>query len=222
MKKLPIVFIVFIALFFSGCSNPYKDYKEAIIEISTDYGDIVLMLYNETPQHRDNFLKLIEEGWFENSPFHRVIKNFVIQGGGNADGRDDPGHTIEAEILPQYFHKRGALGAARMGDDVNPERRSSSSQFYISQGRTYVENEIVAIEANSGHEIPEEQREVYKTVGGIPHLDGGYTVFGEVIEGMDVVDKIAAVKTTVKKGMPDVPVEDVLMKIRIIKKQNEN
>ena len=222
MKKLSIIFIVFIALFFSGCSNPYKDYKEAIIEISTDYGDIVLMLYNETPQHRDNFLKLIEEGWFENSPFHRVIKDFVIQGGGNADGRDDPGHTIEAEILPQYFHKRGALGAARMGDDVNPERRSSSSQFYISQGRTYVEKELLDIEKDSKRDIPEEQREVYKTVGGIPHLDGGYTVFGEVIEGMDVVDKIAAVKTTVKKGMRDVPVEDVLMKIRIIKKQNEN
>ena len=105
-----------------------------------------------------------------------------------------------------------------MGDDVNPEKRSSSSQFYIAQGRTYIENEIVDAEARSGHEIPEEHREVYKTIGGIPHLDGNYTVFGEVIEGMDVVDKIAMVNTTTKDGRADVPVNDVLMKIRIIKK----
>ena len=214
MKKLFIAFVLITAVAFNSCNNP-KSNDGTMIEISTDYGDIVLKLYDETPIHRDNFIKLIKEGWFDDSPFHRVIQGFVIQGGGNTNGEDDPGYTIDAEILPKYFHKRGALGAARMGDDVNPERKSSSSQFYIVQGRTYVDSEIVSAEARSGYEIPEEHKEIYRTIGGIPHLDGAYTVFGEVVEGMDVVDKIAAVKTEIKDGVPDVPVKDVLMSIRI-------
>ncbi len=214
MKKLFIAFVLLTAVVFNSCNTP-KSNDGTMIEISTDYGEIVIKLYDDTPLHRDNFIKLINEGWFDDSPFHRVIQNFMIQGGGSANGEGDPGYTIEAEILPQYFHKKGVLAAARMGDDVNPERRSSSSQFYITQGRIFTDSEIVAAEARSSYEIPEEHKEVYRTVGGTPHLDGAYTVFGEVVEGMDVVDKIAAVETTVKKGMRDVPVNDVLMTIRI-------
>jgi cyclophilin family peptidyl-prolyl cis-trans isomerase len=215
MGKLSISLFLLLLVSFNSC-NTAKKSNDTIIEISTDFGKIVLKLYNETPLHRDNFIKLINEDWFEGSPFHRVIQEFIIQGGENATGEDDPEYTVEAEILPKYFHKRGALGAARMGDDENPERRSSSSQFYIVQGRIYNDSEIVAAEARSGYEIPEEHKEVYRTIGGIPYLDSGYTVFGEVVEGMDVVDKIAAVETAIKKGRQDVPVNDVIMSIRII------
>jgi len=215
MKRFFIAFVLITAIALNSCNTVEKS-KETKIEITTDYGKIVLKLYDETPLHRDNFIKLIKEGWFNGSPFHRVIKDFMIQGGGSANGEDDPGYTIEAEILPQYFHKKGVLAAARMGDDVNPEKRSSSSQFYIVQGRVFNDSEITAAEARSGYEIPEEHKEVYRTIGGTPHLDGAYTVFGEVIEGMDVVDKIAVVETTMKNGRRDVPVTDVLMSIKII------
>ena len=215
MKKLFIAFVLITAVAFNSCNNP-KSNDGTMIEISSDYGDIVLKLYDESPIHRDNFIKLIKEGWFDDSPFHRVIQGFVIQGGGNTNGEDDPGYTIDAEILPKYFHKRGALGAARMGDDVNPERKSSSSQFYIVQGRTYVDSEIVSAEARSGYEIPEEHKEIYRTIGGTPHLDGAYTVFGEVVEGMDVVDKIAAVEKVIENGQQtSVPLKEILMSIRI-------
>lgn len=216
MKRLLIAFVLLTVIVLHSCNTTPKSNEGTTIEISTDYGDIVLKLYDETPLHRDNFIKLINEGWYEGSPFHRVIQSFMIQGGGSANGEDDPGYTIEAEILPQYFHKKGVLAAARMGDNVNPERRSSSSQFYIVHGRTFVESEIVDAEARSGYEISEEHREIYRTVGGTPHLDGAYTVFGEVVEGMDVVDKIAAVQTSTKNGRRDVPVTDILMSIKIV------
>jgi len=216
MKRLLIAFVLITVISLNSCNNAPKSNEGTMIEISTEYGDIVLKLYDETPLHRDNFIKLIEEGWFENSPFHRVIQSFMIQGGGSSIGEDDPGYTIEAEILPQFFHKKGVLAAARMGDGVNPERRSSSSQFYITQGRVFTDSEITAAEARSGYEIPEEHKEIYRTIGGTPHLDGAYTVFGEVVEGLDVVDKIAAVKTSTKNGRRDVPVDDVLMSIKII------
>ncbi len=161
--------------------------KETVVVIETNYGTIKAKLYNDTPLHRDNFIKLVNEGWYNGSPFHRVIKDFMIQGGQNADGRVDPGYTTPAEFKENHFHKKGALCAARQGDQVNPKKASSGSQFYIVQG-----------------------------LGGTPHLDGDYTVFGEVTEGLEIVDKIAAVKT----GYMDVPVEPVVINKITIEKDS--
>ncbi|MCB0804271.1 MAG: peptidylprolyl isomerase [Bacteroidales bacterium] len=186
--------------------------KQTKVLISTEYGDMTAILYNETPKHRDNFIKLVKEGWYENSPFHRVINNFMIQGGQNADGSLDPGYKVPAEFLPQLYHKKGALAAARQPDQVNPEKASSGSQFYIVQGQVFTSNDIARFSQRSGVAYTDEQIETYTTIGGYPPLDGSYTVFGEVIEGMDVIDKIAAVKT----GPGDKPVQDVTMSIKII------
>jgi len=185
---------------------------ETLVVIHTTYGDMTAKLYNDTPKHRDNFIKLIKEGWYNDSPFHRIIKGFMIQGGQNKDGRQDPGYTIDAEILPNHFHKKGALAAARMGDQVNPEKKSSGSQFYIVQGQKVDDNYLNMVTSRTGHEFTDEQKKVYKTLGGTPHLDGDYTVFGELLSGFDVLDKIAAVKT----GRGDVPIEPVTMTIEIL------
>ncbi len=185
---------------------------ETLIVIHTKFGDITAKLYNDTPKHRDNFIKLVKSGWYEGSPFHRVIKNFMIQGGSNKDGRTDPGYRIDAEILPNHFHKKGALAAARMGDQVNPQKKSSGSQFYIVQGERVTDQYLDQVTAHTGHQFTKEQREVYKTIGGTPHLDGGYTVFGEVLDGFDVIDKIASVPT----GRGDRPLEPVTMSIEIL------
>jgi peptidyl-prolyl cis-trans isomerase B (cyclophilin B) len=176
-----VILIVSLILSIQLMSQTTKN--ETLVVFHTTKGDITAMLYNDTPLHHDNFIKLINEGWYDDSPFHRVINNFMIQGGHNKDGRVDPGYTIPAEILPNHKHKKGALAAARMGDQVNPEKRSSGCQFYI------VQNE-----------------------NGTPHLDGNYTVFGEVLDGFDVIDKIAAVQT----GRGDVPVVPVTMTIEIL------
>lgn len=181
--------------------------------IHTDYGDMKGYLYNDTPQHRDNFVKLVEEGWFNGSVFHRVIQNFMIQGGQNASGKTDPGYTVPAEFTAGHFHKKGALAAARQGDQVNPKKESSGSQFYIVQGQVYNQPTLDMMEQKSGKIFTEEQRNAYTTVGGTPHLDGEYTVFGQIADGFDVIDKIAAVKT--RPG--DRPVEDVKMTIEIVK-----
>jgi len=170
-------------------------------------------LYNNTPQHRDNFVKLVKEGWYNGSIFHRVIQNFMIQGGQNESGNMDPGYTVPAEFVPSHFHKKGALAAARQGDQVNPKKESSGSQFYIVQGMIYNEPTLNNMEQQNGKVLSEEQKKAYTTVGGTPHLDGAYTVFGQIADGYDVIEKIAAVKT--KPG--DRPVQDVKMTIEIVK-----
>lgn len=199
MKKL-----ILMSLIFAGLMCQAQE-KETVVVIETSMGTIKAMLYNDTPLHRDNFIKLVNEGWYVGSPFHRVINQFMIQGGQNADGRMDPGYTVPAEFRENHFHKKGALCAARQGDQVNPKKASSGSQFYIVQGKIYDDKTLDMYEERLGKLIGPKQRQAYKTIGGTPHLDGDYTVFGEVTEGLEIVDKIAGVKT----GYMDVPVEPV-------------
>ena len=211
MKKLILAALILVGL--TGYAQKATE-KETVVVIETSMGTIKAKLYNDTPKHRDNFIKLINEGWYNGSPFHRVIKDFMIQGGQNADGRLDPGYTIPAEITSNHFHKKGALAAARQGDQVNPKKASSGSQFYIVQGKKYDEAWLDMYENRSGKVFSARQRQAYQTTGGSPHLDGDYTVFGEVIEGLDIVDKIATVKT----GNMDVPIEPVTIKSITIEK----
>jgi len=197
--------------------------KNKMVEIVTDFGTMKVRLYDETPLHRDNFIKLVEEGFYNDLLFHRVIKSFMIQGGdpnskgaepGTQLGSGGPGYTIPAEIKPGLIHKKGVLSAARMGDQVNPQRASSGSQFYLVQGALVPAASLQQFAARSGISYTPEQITTYETVGGTPHLDGQYTVFGEVVEGLDIIDKIAAVQT-----MPgDRPVKDVKMTMRVVKK----
>ena len=243
------------------------------VRISTSYGDIVVRLYDETPEHRDNFLKLAREGYYDGTLFHRVIKNFMIQGGdpdskgapaGKHLGSGGPEYTLPAEfVYPKYYHKRGVLSAARQGDQVNPERRSSGSQFYIVWGKKYneaelkqmaaqldgqrgqqifnelasqhrdsiqamyqrgdrkglmeLQNQLAAetdkiLKTTPGFTFTPEQVKDYTTIGGTPHLDNQYTVFGEVVEGLGVVEKIQGVAT----GSADRPKEDVVMTVTVI------
>ncbi len=210
MKK-EFLFIAIFTLLINLTGFTQKKMTNFIIH--TDYGDMKGVLFNDTPQHRDNFIKLVKEGWFKDSFFHRVINNFMIQGGQNADGRLDPGYTVPAEILPVHVHKKGALAAARMGDQVNPTKASSGSQFYVVHGQVYDDATLDNMEQRAGVKYTPEQREAYKTVGGTPHLDGAYTVYGEITEGLDVIDKIAAVKT----AAGDRPVQQVTMTIEIKK-----
>ncbi len=239
------------------------------VKIQTMLGDIIVRLYDETPLHRDNFIKLAKEGYYDGTLFHRVIKDFMVQGGdpdskgapaGKMLGMGGPDYTIEAEIKDNLFHKRGALAAARQGDQVNPERRSSGSQFYIAWGQVYNEgqlrqfskqlrmqrvqaafndlaaehrSEIIQMRkdrdraglqelqdrliaeaekrvGNAG--LTDEQIQVYTTIGGVPHLDGQYTVFGEVEEGLDVVEMIQGTAT----GRGDRPLDDIEMRVTVI------
>jgi len=208
------IIILFFATIFSITimAQDKASAKETLVVVKTKFGDITMKLYNDTPLHRDNFIKLINEGWYNDSPFHRIINGFMIQGGGNADGRQDPGYTIPAEIKSNHFHKKGALAAARQGDQVNPKRNSSGCQFYIVQGTVMPESNLNSYEQRLGTKFSEEQRKAYTTVGGAPHLDGAYTVFGEVITGFEVIDKIAAVP----KNEADKPLQPVTMKIEIL------
>ena len=215
------------------------------VKIETSKGTMVAILYDDTPLHRDNFIKLVNEGFYDDLLFHRVIKNFMIQGGdpnsknapeGMPLGMGGPDYTIPAEILPNHFHKKGTLCAARTN---NPQKASSGSQFYISQGQVYTDQQLDMMEKQMGRtpvregqvsastqnaaqqnnqKFNETKHEAYATIGGIPHLDGEYTVFGEVIEGLDVIDKIANVETLQDGSAKDRPIQDVkIIKISIIK-----
>ena len=257
----------------STTNNKEMESTTPQVRISTNHGDIVVRLYDETPEHRDNFLKLAREGYYDGTLFHRVIKDFMIQGGdpeskgapaGKQLGSGGPAYTLPAEfVYPQYFHKRGVLSAARQGDQVNPERRSSGSQFYIVWGKKYTDYELKQMAAQldgqrgqqifnglaaqhrdsiqamyqrgdqkglmalqnklaaetdkilketPGFTFTPEQTEAYTTVGGTPFLDNQYTVFGEVVEGLEVVEKIQKVAT----GSADRPKEDVVMTVTVM------
>ena len=274
-NKILLICLAFIAL--TACSAGSKkqtnhhmeNEKRTLVKLETTMGNITVALYNETPKHRDNFIKLVKEGVYDSTLFHRVIKQFMIQAGDpdskNASdtamlGSGDVGYTIPAEFNPKFFHKKGVLAAARQGDDVNPEKASSGCQFYIVTGRKFTEPQLLGMEnkINEQHEealfdslarqhmkeiykmrkagdnagllelqdtleaqareladkeekfrFTPEQIKAYSTVGGAPHLDGSYTVFGEVTEGMDVVENIEIAKT----NRADRPVEN----IRILK-----
>jgi len=269
---LKLALIVSLSTLISGCGTKNKQENNDIVSITieTDFGDIKAVLYNQTPKHRDNFVKNTEQGAYEGVIFHRVIENFMIQSGDPATGINFMGDTdklkkfenvVDAEFNKGLIHKKGAIAAARMADNVNPLKQSSSTQFYIVQGRVFTPEELnklafqrtenakntavnklimdkaekmidegknpnlseLHIQLKDTIEIiksklepyvfTEEQINAYTTVGGTPHLDGDYTIFGEVIEGFEVIDKIAAVKTNAM----DKPVSDVKMKVKIIK-----
>lgn len=273
MKTNKILTIAALLLMFASCGagsqKTTEMEKRTQVKIETTEGNIVVELYNETPKHRDNFIKLAQEGMYDSTLFHRVIRNFMIQAGdpdskNAADtamlGSGDVGYTIPAEFVPEFFHKRGALAAARQGDNVNPERASSGCQFYIVTGRKFREAQLLDLVAQKNNnrveeifdtlvakhrkeifklrkagdddalyelqdslqsqayalakeegpiQLSPEQVTAYTTVGGTPHLDGAYTVFGQVTEGMDTVEKIESAKT----GRADRPVKN----IRILK-----
>jgi cyclophilin family peptidyl-prolyl cis-trans isomerase len=219
MKKF-IFFLLAGILFLNltAMTQPKQSDKKVKFMIHTEYGDMKGVLYNETPKHRDNFVKLAKSGYFNGTLFHRVIQGFMIQGGdpdsktakpGQALGSGGPGYTVPAEFNPALIHKKGALSAARMGDQMNPQKASSGSQFYIVQGQKW---DPARLDSQYPNKYTQAQKDVYKTIGGTPFLDGEYTVFGEITEGLDVIDKIAAVE----KDKADRPVKDVKMTITII------
>lgn len=277
-KIITTALIAIMAVIIAGAKNKsdmtQNNNGDVIADIKTSMGDIKVKLFGQTPLHRDNFVKLAKEGYYDGVLFHRVIDNFMVQtGDGNSReaskdkmlGGGDPGYTIEAEIrYPELYHKRGVLAAARTADSVNPEKRSSGSQFYIVTGKTFNDSTLAQIEkrhqttmlqnifnrlqvenrdsimalrrnrdrkgldklrdslvaqaeaeyAKAPFKIPEDQRQAYKEQGGTPHLDGDYTVFGEVIEGMDVVDKIQKAET----DRNDRPLEDIrILSVKIEK-----
>lgn len=267
----PVSIIVFFFFFvLSACAQK----KDFLVKIKTNYGEIVAVLYDETPKHKQNFIKLAQGHYYDSTLFHRVIEGFMIQGGdpnskcakaGENLGNGGPGYTIEAEFNPKLFHKKGALAAARLGDEQNPSRASSGSQFYIVHGKIIPEDEINSLKIDQSkmnsalqrflskpenkpigdslrqlymagsmeafnnkifdlaptiekatgikvtNDVSPEKIKAYTTIGGTPFLDNGYTVFGEVIKGIDVIDKIAIVK----KGAADRPMEDVRMFVTV-------
>ena len=190
--------------------------------LTTDYGSMVLKLYNGTPLHRDNFVKLVKQHFFDSLLFHRVDKGFMIQGGdpdsrhakqGQQLGEGSLNYTIPAEFDTAFFHKKGALAAARESDAANPKKASSSTQFYIVDGKQFTDDEMDKMEDKLNIKIPENHRRIYRTIGGAPFLDMNYTVFGEVTSGFDTIDKIAGVA----KDENDRPLQNIRMKIIMVK-----
>jgi len=272
MKSNRLFYLLVVFLFFtsfSSCKSVKKD-KNWFVEIETDFGTIKIRLYNETPLHRDNFLNLVKSGFYNGLTFHRVINDFMVQAGDPETAisalvdKDsiDLNYTVPAEFHPELFHKKGALAAARMGDQVNPEQASSSSQFYLVQGKILTDSELEQLEERINnmrkksiffknineekerafekdepldygkiqqaatlkteiqlkdyvpYTIPPDHWQVYKTIGGTPHLDGSYTVFGEVVEGIEVIDKIASAET----DDSDRPVNDIRIRIKRVRR----
>ncbi|MBK8443821.1 MAG: peptidylprolyl isomerase [Sphingobacteriales bacterium] len=190
--------------------------------ISTELGDMKVKLYNQTPRHRDNFIKLTKEGFYDGTLFHRVMMNFMIQGGDPDSklatpnqklGNGGPGYNIPAEFVPDLIHKRGALAAARMGDAVNPKKESNGSQFYLVQGQKFSPVELAQVEKVTKRKLAKSSVDIYTTLGGAPFLDGDYTVFGEVIEGLDVIDRIAMVGSNPQSR----PFKDIPMTVKMLK-----
>ena len=220
MKKLFAIGLLLIGILSSFHLQAQE--VETLVLIDTDMGKIKVKLFNDTPQHRDNFIKNVKEHRYDGLLFHRVIKQFMVQGGdiNSKDapieqhlGDGDPGYTIPAEIVyPKYFHKRGMLCAARTSDDENPERASSGTQFYIVTGKFYTEMELDKMEKAENRTFTPEERQAYMLEGGAPHLDNKYTVFGEVIKGMKVVDKIQFVET----NEDDRPLKNIKIKTMTI------
>jgi cyclophilin family peptidyl-prolyl cis-trans isomerase len=222
MRFLVITFLVVISCANSFHVQAQQTTANRLVLIETRFGDMLIMLSDSTPKHRDNFLKLASTGFYDSTIFHRVISRFMIQGGdpeskkatpGQRLGNGGPGYTIPAEFNPALYHRKGALAAARLGDNVNPQKNSSGCQFYIVQGQSFPDYQLDMFENRAGKKMTAQQREEYKTMGGTPHLDGGYTVFGELIWGFEVLGQIAAVA----KDGGDRPVEDVRMKMRVIR-----
>lgn len=210
--------------------NLRKNDLKKDVELVTSKGTIVVRLSDSTPLHRDNFLRLVKQHFYDSILFHRVINQFMIQAGDPTSkraageqqlGEGDPGYTIPAEIRPGLFHKKGVIAAARMGDDVNPKKASSGSQFYIVQGKVFSDAGLDSVETFrlKGQKLPAAHREVYKTLGGTPHLDQNYTIFGEVVKGIEVVDSIAVVPTSGREG-GDRPLQDVkIIRASLVKRK---
>jgi len=225
MKKLALLILTFISLQVVAQKAINSKPKERLVEIKTDYGTMIVRLYNSTPLHRDNFIKLVEQGFYDSLLFHRVIKDFMIQGGDPTSkladslavlgGGSAPGDRIPAEFRANLIHKKGVLAAAR---DGNPEKASSNCQFYLVQGKKIDSTQLnqtyeTRIKPNAPNfSYTKQQKEIYKRIGGTPFLDQNYTVFGEMISGLNVLDKIAHVPT--KPG--DRPIKDVRMKIKML------
>lgn len=229
MRKIVFAFIAIMLTITSIAQSEVKlkkkDKKRDVL-LETSMGDIVIRLSDSTPLHRDNFLKLVKSHYYDSVLFHRVIRNFMIQGGdpqsknapkGEPLGNGGPDYRIPAEFRITLFHKKGVIAAAR---DNNPEKSSSGSQFYIVQGKKFTDAGLDSVETyRLKRKIPDNQRVAYKTIGGTPHLDQTYTVFGEVVKGLDVVDKIAAVETS-KGADKDRPVEDVkIIHAKLVKRK---
>lgn len=216
MKRLTFSFLILLNTIMASCNT------DTFILLSTEYGDMKIKLYKETPLHAENFIKLVEDGFYNDLLFHRVISGFMIQGGDPDSkgassqqqlGMGGPSYTIPAEFNANLIHKKGVLSAARTSDQINPKKASSGSQFYIVQGEIVSDKELNSMEMRKGIKYTEEQRNAYKTVGGTPFLDMDYTVFGEVVEGLDVIDKIAAVQV----NSNDRPLNNVKMQMKVIK-----